>query len=81
MPQRRLRLAGQMPARRTAASIPLEQAFPPATGPADLGPLWKLEATLKCLSCRTPRYWPPVHIIRLPEARQTVPYVGVHPTR
>jgi hypothetical protein len=28
---------------------------------------------------RTPRYSPPVHMIRLTEERQTVPYVWVHP--
>jgi hypothetical protein len=28
-------------------------------------PLWKLEASLKCRSCRKGRYAPPVHIIKL----------------
>jgi hypothetical protein len=36
-------------------------------------------AALKCRSCRTPRYAPPVHMIRLTEERQTTPYVWVHP--
>jgi hypothetical protein len=30
-------------------------------------PIWKPEAALKCRSCRTPRYSPPVHMIRLTE--------------
>jgi hypothetical protein len=34
---------------------------------------------LKCRSCRKGRYAPPVHMIRLTEERQTVPYVWVHP--
>jgi hypothetical protein len=42
-------------------------------------PIWKLEAALKCRSCRTPRYAPPVHMIRLTEERQTAPYTWVHP--
>jgi hypothetical protein len=45
----------------------------------DLTFLWRLEAALKCRSCRTPRSSPPVHMIRLTEERQTAPYVWVHP--
>lgn len=58
----------------TEASIPLEHVRRPRDTP-----IWKLEAALKCRSCRTPRYSPPVHMIRLTEERQTVPYVWVHP--
>jgi hypothetical protein len=58
----------------TEASIPLEHVRRPR-GTS----VWKLEAALKCRSCRTPRYSPPVHMIRLTEERQTVPYVWVHP--
>jgi hypothetical protein len=58
----------------TEASIPLEHLRRPRDTP-----LWKLEAALKCRSCRTPRYSPPVHMIRLTEERRTVPYVWVHP--
>jgi hypothetical protein len=58
----------------TEASIPLEHFRRPRNTP-----LWKLEAALKCRSCRTPRYSPPVHMIRLTEERRTVPYVWVHP--
>jgi hypothetical protein len=42
-------------------------------------PIWKLEAALKCRSCRTPRYSPPVHMIKLIETRQITPYAWVHP--
>src|SRR3981081_3238026 len=58
----------------TEASIPLE----PVRRPRET-PIWKLEAALKCRSCRTPRYSPPVHMIRLTEQRQTAPYLWVHP--
>jgi hypothetical protein len=59
---------------QTEASIPLEHVRRPRDTP-----IWKLEAALKCRSCRTPRYSPPVHMIRLTEERQMVPYVWVHP--
>jgi hypothetical protein len=59
---------------KTEASIPLEHIRRPRDTP-----IWKLEAALKCRSCRTPRYSPPVHMIRLTALRQTVPYVWVHP--
>ena len=42
-------------------------------------PIWKLEAALKCRSCRTPRYSPPVHMIKLTEMREITPYLWVHP--
>src|SRR6267378_3043655 len=42
-------------------------------------PIWKLEAALKCRSCRTPRYSPPVHMIKLTQEREITPYVWVHP--
>jgi hypothetical protein len=58
----------------TEASIPLQHVRRPRDTP-----IWKLEAALKCRSCRTRRYSPPVHMIRLTEERQTVPYVWVHP--
>jgi hypothetical protein len=59
---------------QTEASIPLEHVRRPRDTP-----IWKLEAALKCRSCRTPRYSPPVNMIRLTEERETVPYVWVHP--
>jgi hypothetical protein len=42
-------------------------------------PIWKLEASLKCRSCRKGKYAPPVHMIRLTEEREITPYVWVHP--
>ena len=42
-------------------------------------PLWKLEASLKCRSCRKGRYAPPVHIIKLTAAQGITPYIWVHP--
>jgi hypothetical protein len=41
----------------TEASIPLEHVRRPRDTP-----IWKLEAALKCRSCRTPRYSPRVHM-------------------
>jgi hypothetical protein len=58
----------------TEASIPLQYVPRPRHTP-----IWKLEAALKCRSCRTSRYSPPVHMIKLTEAREIVPYVWVHP--
>jgi hypothetical protein len=42
-------------------------------------PIWKLEASLKCRSCRKGRYAPPVHMIRLTEKQEIAPYRWVHP--
>lgn len=42
-------------------------------------PIWKLEPALKCRSCRTPRYSPPVHMIKLTQQREITPYARVHP--
>jgi hypothetical protein len=42
-------------------------------------PIWKLEAALKCGSCRTPRYSPRVHMIKLTQQREITPYKWVHP--
>ncbi|MGB8608381.1 MAG: hypothetical protein WCE28_25460, partial [Bradyrhizobium sp.] len=36
-------------------------------------------AALKCRACKTPRYAPPVHMIRLTKERQIAPYAWVHP--
>jgi hypothetical protein len=76
MPQRRLRLArGHLQAlRETRASLPLDAIRRPQDTP-----IWKLEAALKCRSCRTPRYSPPVHMIKLTREREIAPYVWVHP--
>jgi hypothetical protein len=40
-------------------------------------PIWKLEAALKCRSCRKGRYAPPVHMIKLTMEREIAPYVWV----
>jgi len=58
----------------TRASIPLDTIRrPPDT------PIWKLEAALKCRSCRTPRYAPRVNMIRLAREPKIAPYAWVHP--
>jgi hypothetical protein len=44
----------------TEASIPLDAIRRPRDTP-----IWKLEAALKCRSCRTPRYSPRVHMVKL----------------
>ena len=41
--------------------------------------LWKLEASLKCRSCRKGRQAPPVHMIKLTETQEITPYKWVHP--
>jgi hypothetical protein len=55
----------------TEASIPLDAVRRPRDTP-----IWKLEAALKC---RTPRYSPPVHMIKLTQQREIAPYKWVHP--
>jgi len=58
----------------TRASIPLDAIRRPRNTP-----IWKLEASLKCRSCRKGKYAPPVHMIRLTTEREITPYVWVHP--
>jgi hypothetical protein len=58
----------------TSASIPLEHVRRPRNTP-----IWKLEAALKCRSCRPPRLSPPVHMIKLTMEREIAPYAWVHP--
>jgi hypothetical protein len=58
----------------TRASLPLDAIRRPRDTP-----LWKLEASLKCRSCRKARYAPPVHMIKLTETQEITPYVWVHP--
>jgi hypothetical protein len=58
----------------TRASLPLAALRRPRDTP-----LWKLEASLKCRSCRKGRYAPPVHMIKLTEQREITPYLWVHP--
>ena len=59
---------------RTRASLPLDAIRRPKNTP-----LWKLEASLKCRSCRKGRHAPPVHMIKLTETREITPYAWVHP--
>jgi hypothetical protein len=42
-------------------------------------PIWKLEAALKCRSCKKRRYAPPVHMIKLTREREIAAYAWVHP--
>ena len=59
---------------KTRVSLPLSAVRrPPDT------PLWKLEASLKCRSCRKGRYAPPVHMIKLTETQEITRYKWVHP--
>jgi hypothetical protein len=60
---------------KTKASLPLYAIRRPRDTP-----LWKLEASLKCRSCRKGRNAPPVHMIKLTEAREVTPYKWVHPS-
>src|SRR4249920_1336789 len=59
---------------KTRASLPLDAIRRPRGTP-----LWKLEASLKCRSCRKGRYAPPVHMIKLTETQEITSYVWVHP--
>ncbi len=59
---------------KTRASLPLDAIRRPRDTP-----IWKLEAALKCRSCRNGRYAPPVHMIKLSETREITPYLWVHP--
>ena len=58
----------------TKASLPLDAIRRPGDTP-----IWKLEASLKCRSCREGRYAPPVHMIKLTENRAITPYKWVRP--
>src|SRR3954469_6635326 len=59
---------------KTRASLP----FADIRRPRDT-PIWKLEAALKCRSCKKGRSAPPVHMIKLTETREIAPYAWVHP--
>jgi len=59
---------------KTRASIPLDTIRRPRNTP-----IWKLEAALKCRSCKKGRYAPPVHMIKLTQHREITPYLWVHP--
>jgi hypothetical protein len=59
---------------KTRASLPLSAIRRPRDTP-----IWKLEAGLKCRSCRRGRWAPPVHMIKLTDQREITPYMWVHP--
>jgi hypothetical protein len=59
---------------KTRASLSLDAIRRPRDTP-----IWKLEAALKCRSCRKGRCAPPVHMIKLTETREITPYLWVHP--
>jgi hypothetical protein len=70
MPQRRLRLHKvTCKPNETRANLPLEPSASRGIRPR------KLEAALKCRSCRTPRYSPPMLMIKLTREREIAPYV------
>jgi hypothetical protein len=59
---------------QTRASLPLD-----AIRRLRDTPIWKLEAALKCRSCRSARYSPRVDMIKLTMQREITPYKWVHP--
>jgi predicted CxxxxCH...CXXCH cytochrome family protein len=58
----------------TQASIPLDAIRRPRDTP-----LWKLEASFGCRSCRTARYKPRAYMVKLTEAREITPSPWHHP--
>src|SRR3954464_8124768 len=59
---------------KTRVSLPLDAIRRPRNTP-----IWKLEAALKCRSCRKGRYAPPVHMIKLTATQEITPYQWLHP--
>jgi len=59
---------------KTRASLPLDFIRRPRDTP-----IWKLEASLKCRSCRKGRHAPPVRMIKLTAVRAVTLYKWVHP--
>src|SRR6478752_6706575 len=55
---------------KTRASISLDDVRRPRDTE-----IWKLEAALKCRSCKKGRSAPPVHMIKLTEEREITPYL------
>jgi hypothetical protein len=60
---------------KTRASMPLDAIRRPRDTP-----IWKLEASLKCRSCRKGRHAPPVRMIKLTARQEITPYKWVHPS-
>lgn len=42
--------------------------------------IWKLESAFRCRSCSTPRYKPPVHLIKLTKQREVALAPWYHPS-
>jgi hypothetical protein len=63
----------ESPRCKTRASVPLDAIRRPRDTP-----IWKLEAGLKCQSCKKGRYAPPVHMIKLTETLEITHYRWVH---
>jgi hypothetical protein len=59
---------------KTRVSLPLDAIRRPRDTP-----IWKLEASLKCRSCRKGRHTPPVRMIKLTEKQEITAYRWVHP--
>ena len=59
---------------KTRARLPLNAIRRPRDTP-----IWKLEAALRCRSCRKGRYAPPVHMVELTATQEITPYKWVHP--
>jgi hypothetical protein len=59
---------------QTRASLPLEAIRRPRNTP-----IWKLETSFRCRSCGTPRYRPPVRMIKLTQERGISPYAWTYP--
>lgn len=59
---------------KTRASLPLSAIHRPRDTP-----IWKLEASLRCRSCSTRRYRPPVRLVKLTSKREISPYKWDHP--
>jgi hypothetical protein len=57
---------------KTRASLPLDAT----RRPSDTA-IWKLEASLKCRSCKKGRHAPPVRMIKLTERQEITPYKWV----
>jgi hypothetical protein len=72
MPRHEYEKSSAIAARR--ASISLDAIRRPRNTP-----ILKLEAALKCRSCKKGRRAPPVHMIGLTETREIAPYPWVHP--
>jgi hypothetical protein len=58
----------------TLASIPLKHVRRPGSTP-----IWTLESAFRCRSCATPRYKPPVYLIKLTKEREVALAPWYHP--